>query len=310
MRLKEACAEFEGILVSDGVFQTLNFSTSEEDEQFLTFLENRAFISKLSKNAACVICTEALRNEIPDTIKGIFVAKEPKVVFYKIHNQLAKTKEYRNREYKTVIGENCQISPLAFVSEKNVSIGNNVVIEEFAVIKENTVIKDYCFIGAGTIIGGKSFSYAKSTDEQMPIIGMMDIGSVVIDEGVEICSQCHIATGILKSDVTYIGRYAKLDAMVHVGHGTKIGVRTLIPAGAQLSGNVEIGKDVWIGVNATVANRLKIGDNSRVTLGSVVTQNVEEEKTVTGNFAVEHRQFIDYLKWMRSKDFKEENRSE
>ena len=35
---------------------------------------------------------------------------------------------------------------------------------------------------------------------------------------------------------------------------------------------------------------------ARVSLGSVVTKNVEENETVTGNFAIEHGKFIEKLK--------------
>ena len=93
-----------------------------------------------------------------------------------------------------------------------------------------------------------------------------------------------------------IGAYSKLDAMVHIGHGTVIGKRVLFPAAATISGNCVIGDDTWIGVNATVSNRIEIGDHARVSLGSVVTKNVLAGQTVTGNFAIDHARFMQNLK--------------
>lgn len=57
-----------------------------------------------------------------------------------------------------------------------------------------------------------------------------------------------------------------------------------------------MGSDVWIGVNATISNRIRIGDGARVSLGSVVTKDVPAGATVTGNFAIDHRQFLKNLK--------------
>ena len=84
--------------------------------------------------------------------------------------------------------------------------------------------------------------------------------------------------------------------MVHIGHGTIVGRQTLFAAGTTISGNCIIGNRVWFGVHSTVSNRIQIGDHARISLGSVVTQDVPEGKTVTGNFAIPHPVFIQNLK--------------
>ena len=84
--------------------------------------------------------------------------------------------------------------------------------------------------------------------------------------------------------------------MVHIGHGAQLGARTFVASGAHIAGNCRIGSDVWIGVNATISNRIRIGDGARVSLGSVVTKDDPAGATVTGNFAIDHRQFLKNLK--------------
>jgi UDP-3-O-[3-hydroxymyristoyl] glucosamine N-acyltransferase len=105
-----------------------------------------------------------------------------------------------------------------------------------------------------------------------------------------------VAKGILPTDVTYIGNDVKIDVQVYVGHGDVIGDRTLIAGGSVIAGNVTIGADSWVGLNATVSNRIHIGEKARVSLGSVVTKDVKDGETVTGNFAIEHGAFIRELK--------------
>ena len=57
-------------------------------------------------------------------------------------------------------------------------------------------------------------------------------------------------------------------------------------------GNCRIGNNVWIGPGAIISNRKVIGDNARVTIGSVVAGNVPAGAEYTGNFAMPHQQFM------------------
>ncbi len=73
----------------------------------------------------------------------------------------------------------------------------------------------------------------------------------------------------------------------------------MIVAGSAIGGRTIVGDDVWIGINSTISNGLTIGDNCRISLGSVVTQSVAAGKTVTGNFAIDHKKFIEFIKSIR-----------
>jgi acetyltransferase-like isoleucine patch superfamily enzyme len=54
---------------------------------------------------------------------------------------------------------------------------------------------------------------------------------------------------------------------------------------------VIIGDNVWIGMNAVILKGVKIGDNSVVAAGSVVTKSVEPNVVVAGNPAVVVKRF-------------------
>lgn len=257
----------------------------------LTFLAKEKFLPDIAvEGVAGVICPPELAEAIPPE-KGLLVTDDPKFAFYVLHNHWVDRQP--KEQIPTVIGKNASISPEAYIAPYNVVIGDDVVIEPGAVIQEHVTIGDRVWICAGTMIGIRSFSPARYRDQA---IMLKDCGRTVIDDDVEICAQCGIAQGILKEDVTYLGKGVKLDNMIHVGHGTQLGARTFVAAGAQIAGNVEIGEDVWIGVNATISNRIRIGDRARVSLGAVVTKHVPAGETVSGNFAIPHKKFLENLK--------------
>lgn len=291
MRLSDVIGELDGCdLISDGEFDDLEQCTRIRSSRALTYLEDVKYFSFLeNENISCVICGPGVQQSVRN-IPGVMIANNPKAAFFRIHNFLA----VRDEKFPTIIAPSAKISPQAWVAPYNVRIGENVEIQPFAVVNENTMIQDNVRICSGTIIGGQSFTSVADGPSQAFLA--RDRGGVLIEEGVEICSACHIACGTLKNDITTIGAYSKLDAMVHVGHGTVIGRRVLIPAGAMISGNCVIGNEVWIGVNATVSNRLTVNDHARVSLGSVVTKDVPAGTTVSGNFAIDHQKFLRNLK--------------
>lgn len=294
MFLSEVVGNIEGELIRDGEFETLEYCTGRLEVPFLTFMGNAKFMDKMSPYASCVLCSKELVQMLPENIKGIFVTSSPKEAFQIIHNHLKNDSRYTLPVKENRIGIDCVISKKANIAASGVEIGDRVVIEDNVTIYGNVKIGNDCIIRSGVVIGGKAFTFART--EKQGILSMEDLGQVVIGNRVEILSQCHIAKGILPTDVTYIGDDVKMDAAVHIGHGTVVKDRTLIAAGAAIAGNVSIGEDSWVGVNVTISNRICIGKNARVSLGSVVTKDVKDGQTVTGNFAIEHSDFIRNLK--------------
>ncbi len=294
MFLSEVTDGIDGKLIRDGEFQTLEYCTGRLEVPFLTFMGNEKFIHSMSPYASCVLSSREFAGRLPENIQGVYVTDAPKEAFQKIHNRLKDDDRYRLPLKENRIGADCRISPKAGIAPRGVEIGDRVVIEDNVTIYENVRIGNDCIIRSGAVIGGKAFTFARTANQG--ILSMEDLGQVVIGDRVEIFSLSHIAKGILPTDVTYIGEDVKIDALVQIGHGTVIRERTLVAEGAVIAGNVFIGEDSWVGINATVSNRIHIGRGSRVSLGSVVTRDVPDGQTVTGNFAIEHTHFIRNLK--------------
>ena len=82
---------------------------------------------------------------------------------------------------------------------------------------------------------------------------------------------------------------------MHVAHGVEIGKRSKIASLASLGGSTRIGENVWIGPSSVMTNSIIIGDNARISLGAVVIRNVPSSCTVSGNFAIDHVQFMKHM---------------
>lgn len=134
-------------------------------------------------------------------------------------------------------------------------------------------------IGWNNTIGGDGFGYAR--EEDGALIKIPHAGNVVIEENVEIGSNTCIDRAVVGS--TVIGAGTKIDNLVHIAHGVKIGKNCLIAAGAVIGGSCEIGDNCNIWVHASIKNKVKIGNGVTVGMGAVVLKDVPDGATVVGN---------------------------
>ncbi len=278
-------------LISDGTFTSLEQCSRIRGEKALTYLEASKYLHTLENSrVSCVICTPEIQPSIPSHIAGVVVTESPKAVFFMLHNYLVRHGEKR----PTIIDPTAYVSPLAYVAPYNVVIGKYVELQPFVVLNEGSIIQDHVRICSGTVIGAQGYTVIKEGSDRA-FIGL-DAGHTIIEEGVQIGSNCNIECGALQLDITRIGAYSMIDNGVLVGHGTVIGKRGLIAAEAEISGNCVLGDRLWIGVNATISNAITIGNDVKISLGAVVTKDVPDGETVTGNFAVPHRLFMRNLR--------------
>ena len=273
---------------------TLGLANADLDYGYCTFLEDKKYLDTLSPYASVILTKDSLRKDLEEKGKVAIVVQEPRISFFKMHNALINNPDYVRKQFQTTIGDNCEISETAVIADNNVTIGSNVIIEDFVVIKENTVIKDDCILRTGTIIGGEGFEHKRTAGSD--ILSVKHLGGVIIEKGVELQQSNCVDKAIYPWDDTVIGEYTKTDNCVHIAHADKLGKRVFIAACACLSGRVSVGNDVWIGPGVTIINGISIGNNAKISIGSVVTEEVQADTRVTGNFAVEHKKFMNFIK--------------
>jgi UDP-3-O-[3-hydroxymyristoyl] glucosamine N-acyltransferase len=267
------------------------------DDCVLTFLTNSKYLENIKNNPSIkgIIVSKQVweTTHIPEHL-GVIVADFPKERFFELHNKLADEEFY----WKTIdneIDETAKISPAAFIGEHSIKIGKHSVIEPNVVIHPGVIIGDFVTIRSGCQIGTNGFQF---NNDGIKVTSVKTAGRVIIEDYVEIQHHSCVDRGILGGN-TIIKKYAKVDKFVLVSHDNQIGERTFITAGSIFGGRVVIGKDCFIGMNATISNGLIIGDNSKVSLGAVVTKNVPANAEVSGNFAIEHQKYLEFIKTIR-----------
>lgn len=282
----------------DGSFEVLGLSNSNVSKSMLTFAEDPRFFDEIKNNKkiTCIITKREYAVFFSECINGIAISENPRLSFFGLHNSLSNTSNYKLPNKKTVIGKNCTISEHSHIDAENVIIGNNVVIEEFVSIRGNCVIGDNVIIRSGCHIGGDGYEFKQNGDS---FYNVTHCGSVIIGDNVIIWPNVTIHKAVYPWDATVIGNNTNINSQVHIDHGVKVGLRCEICAGAIISGRCTLEDYVFVGPRAVVSNRITIGKRGRVSIGSVVTKNVEAESTVSGNFAIDHQKFLEYLKKKR-----------
>mgnify|MGYP000106122686 CR=1 FL=1 len=300
MKLSEILKSIEvpHVILNDSEFFTLGMLTSKGlSSKTLSFINNEKYIDVFyeSNNITAIITSNEIYRKLKLPEKtGVIITKNPKELFYEIHNQLCDSDFYW-KKYKNVIDETAHISENAIIAKHSVKIGKNSIIENGVVINSGTTIGDNVIVRSNSIISSVGFQFLNMGDR---VLSVRSGGKVLICDNAEVQQNCCIDKGVFGGD-TVIKKDVKIDNFVHIAHDCVIGERTFITAGVKFGGRTVVGNDCWLGVNATISNGLIIGNNVKVSLGSVVTKNIESDTTVTGNFAIEHSKFLNFLKSIR-----------
>jgi UDP-3-O-[3-hydroxymyristoyl] glucosamine N-acyltransferase len=254
-------------------------------ESTLTWLnqKNAPFLSKIETGV--IICPESIDKKLINTSCTYLVVQEPRQSFstllqhfFSNEDEVLSISEQAKIDKNSSIGSNCSIGHFTVI-EKDCRIGNNVRIGSNTTILKGTVIDDNVIIGNNCSIGNIGFGFEKDQDQLYKRIP--HIGNVHIAEDVEIGNNVCIDRAVLGS--TFIGPNSKIDNLVHIAHGVKIGENTLIIANSMIAGSTKIGDNVWVAPSSSIMNKISIGHNVTIGIGAVVLKSVSDSEVLVGN---------------------------
>ncbi len=222
----------------------------------LMFVDNEKYYSQAIYSTATAIIIDK-KVECPEG-KALLIVEKP----FEAYNLLAIhfspfIAMISNISSTAIIGENTVLEPGVVVGN-HVTIGDNCLIRANTVLLDNTKIGNNVIIHANTSIGNDAFYMNKRKDKSYH--RWHSIGRVIIENNVEIGACCTIDKGV--SGDTVIGEGTKIDNLVHIGHGVRIGKHCLIAAQVGIAGKTIIQDHVTLYGQVGISKSLVVGEGA------------------------------------------------
>ena len=272
-------------LVGDGNSQVSGVaSLASAGEEDLVFVEDpKRLASAMQSGAGAVIAGEFAAGLSVE--KALLISEHPKLAFARAAQFLRDRDGHAGSVHPTavvhagarvaagaVVAERAVVAEQAEIGEgtrigagcvigQGVKVGRGCEIYPNVTIYAGTTVGDRVIVHAGAVLGSDGFGYVRDGKtgryEKFP-----QVGRLVIEDDVEIGANTTIDRGAL--DETRIGRGAKIDNLVHIGHNCSIGEDVVIAAQTGLSGSITIEK------NVVLAGQVGIGEHARICEGVMV----------------------------------------
>jgi UDP-3-O-[3-hydroxymyristoyl] glucosamine N-acyltransferase len=179
---------------------------------------------------------------------------------------------------RTLVHPNVTIGPGA-------RIGDDCVLHPHVSIHERVTIGHRVILHDGVVVGSDGFGFAKQPDGTH--LKIPHHAAVFIEDDVEIGANCAIDRPAIGE--TRISAGTKIDNLVHIAHGVNIGRRVLLAGQTGIAGSTTVADDVTIAGQSGVVGHVRIGTGAIIGAKSSVTRSLDAGAFVTGNPAIDHR---------------------
>lgn len=166
-----------------------------------------------------------------------------------------------------------------------VQAGDYLFAHAHAVVRENCTLGDHVTLENGAIVGADGFGFAK--DEQGHWEKIPQSGPVRLGDRVDVQANACIDRATVGA--TEIGDGSKIDNLVQIGHGSKVGENTLVCAQTGLAGSSVVGNNVILAGQTGIAGHCKVGDGVILTAQSAVSHDVPAGKMISGSPGFDNR---------------------
>ena len=192
-----------------------------------------------------------------------------------------------------VVGAKVRLGPHAtllphVVLYPGVQAGSHLFAHAHAVVREGCVLGDHVTLENGAIVGADGFGFAKNDLGQWEKIPQS--GPVRLGDRVDVQANACIDRATV--GVTEIGDGSKVDNLVQVGHGSRVGKDSLICAQTGLAGSSVIGNNVILAGQAGVAGHCSLGDGVILTAQSAVSHDIAPGKMISGSPGFDNRLWL------------------
>ncbi len=310
MKLREIAERVQCDLTGDGEVEISRLAPIETaGPGELTFLSNPRYRRRLKQTRAAAVIVARDLEELPvPTLRS----SNPYYTFARALELFYQPPPFYRGVHSTAIvspqaqiGKDAAIGPYCFIDDE-VEIGDRCHLHSFVAIyrgarighdftaHSHAVVREHCQLGNrvvlqnGAVIGCDGYGFARQDNGRYYKI--VQSGPVVVEDDVEI--QAHACLDRATVGETRIGRGAKIDNLVQVGHASTVGRDSLLCSQVGLAGTTHIGDDVILAGQVGVAGHLTVGDGVRATAQTGIPNDVPAGQTVSGYPGIENRQWL------------------
>jgi UDP-3-O-[3-hydroxymyristoyl] glucosamine N-acyltransferase len=275
----------------------------------LTFVANPKYAAAArSTRASAVIVAE----DFPALATATLRSKNPYLAFARAVELFFQPPRYEASVHPTAVihpsakvGEQAHIGPYVVIGQdvvigdqavllahvviyRGARIGDKFFAHAHAVVREHSRVGNNVILQNGVVIGGDGFGFAKEDSGHWYKI--VQSGPAILEDDVEV--QANACVDRASVGETHVARGAKIDNLVQVGHGSRVGEDTLLCAQVGLAGSTEVGKNVVLAGQVGVAGHCKIGDGAIATAQSGIPSDVAPGAVVSGYPAIDNKLWL------------------
>lgn len=311
MQLGEIARALSCQLVGDAELEITDLAPIENAQTgHLTFLNNKKYRRFLTTTQAAAIIVQEI-SDIPTGKSGLISATpyltfaQAMWLFHPWQTPQAGIHPLAVISPSAIIGARVSIGPFSIIGDE-ARIGDDVIILSHCVIypkaelgyqtlvHAHCVVREGCQLGSrvilqnNVIIGSDGFGYARRPDKAW--FKIPQAGIVIIEDEVEVGAGSTIDRATIGA--TIIGRGSKIDNLVQIGHGSRVGQHTLLCAQVGLAGSTQIGNEVILSGQVGVAGHLQIGDRVVATAQTGIPNSIASDRIVSGYPAIANRDWL------------------
>ncbi len=271
----------------------------EADPDQITFLSNPKYVRQLETTRAGAVIVAP---EVNAPGRNLLVSENPYLafaqaleLFYQPPRPEPGVHPKADVAPSAILGADCSVGPNVVIGE-GVRIGSravlhpNVVIYPFARIGDDFVahsgacVREHCVIGDrvilqnGAVVGSDGFGFAPRADRTYYKI--VQSGIVVLEDDVELGANTCVDRATVGE--TRIGRGTKLDNLVQIGHGCRVGEHNVLAAQVGLAGSTRVENYVMLAGQVGAAGHLTIGEGVVATAQTGIARSVPAGARISG----------------------------
>jgi UDP-3-O-[3-hydroxymyristoyl] glucosamine N-acyltransferase len=275
----------------------------------LTFFTNPRYHAALAATRATAVI---LGEGAPPAPCAVLRSEQPYLAFARAVEALAPRERYDPGIHPTaVIADDAELGP-------GVHVGPLVTVEAGARIGARTVLVSHVFIGRGARIGEDCLLHAQVSVRERVQVGnrvvlqngvvlgsdgygfaqtpegahhkIPQVGDVVIEDDVEIGANSTVDRPAVGE--TRVGTGTKIDNLVQVAHGVRVGRHVLLAAQVGIAGSSTVEDHVVLAGQVGVAGHITLGRGVRATAQTGIPNSVPAGAFVSGYPAIDNREWL------------------